>query len=118
VTEIPAGALAAGEWIVTAIGAALVGDASPPTLTFTREGHVAGTTGINRFSGAYALEGVVLTIGPVLMTRMAGPEHLMEQERLFTAALEGATAVLLEGDTLTLGGETPLTLRAAGPEPA
>ncbi len=116
-TEIPAGALAGGAWVVTAIGAALVGD-PPPTLTFTREGHVAGTTGINRFSGAYSLEGAVLTIGPVLMTRMAGPEHLMEQERLFTAALEGTSTVVLDGDTLTLGGETPLTLRAAAPEPA
>lgn len=110
-----AGALAGGEWIVTAIGAAAVEGASPPRLVFTREGHVAGTTGINRFSGAYSLAGNVLTISPVLMTRMAGPEPLMEQERRFAEALEGAATVILEGDTLTLGGATPLTLRAAGP---
>lgn len=114
-TAIIVGALAAGEWIVTAIGAAKVTDVSPPTLTFTREGHVAGSTGINRYSGAYTLVDAVLTISPLLMTRMAGPEDLMDQERRFTGALEGTTTVMLEGDALTLGGAIPLTLRAAAP---
>jgi putative lipoprotein len=115
VTGHLAGALAGGEWVVTAIGAVAVEGASPPTLAFTREGHVSGSTGINRFSGAYRLAGSVLTISPLLMTRMAGPEPLMEQERRFAQALEGVTTVSLAGETLTLAGATPLTLRAAGP---
>jgi len=115
VTAILVGALAAGEWVVTAIGAVAVTDVSPPTLTFTREGHVAGSTGINRFSGAYTVVDAVLTVSPLLMTRMAGPEELMDQERRFTEALEGTTTVVLGGDMLTLEGATPLTLRAAAP---
>ncbi len=114
-TEPLVGSLAGGEWIVTAIGAAPADDASPPALAFTREGHVAGTTGINRFSGGYTLTGGVLTISPLLMTRMAGPEHLMDQERRFTEALAATTTVMLEDDTLTLGGAVPLTLRAVAP---
>jgi heat shock protein HslJ len=115
VTRPLVGALAAGEWIVTAIGAVPVDAASPPTLHFTREGHVSGSTGINRFSGGYRLEGDALTISPLLMTRAAGPPPLMDQERRFAHALEGVTSVLLGGDTLTLGGPAPLTLRAAAP---
>lgn len=117
-TGVLVGALAAGEWIVTAIGAVAVGGGPPPRLAFTREGHVAGSTGINRFSGGYSLAGNVLTVGPLLMTRMAGPEALMDQERRFVEALEGATTVIVEGDTLTVGGVAPLTLRAAGSGPA
>lgn len=114
-TETLAGALAAGEWIVTAIGAVEVGGGSPPTIVFTREGHVAGTTGINRFSGGYRLEEGALTISPLLMTRMAGPPELMDQERRFAEALGAVTSAVLEGDTLRLGGAAPLTLRAAAP---
>lgn len=114
-TETLVGALAAGEWVVTAIGAVEVDGATRPTLTFTREGHVSGSTGINRFSGGSRLEGDALTISPLLMTRMAGPPELMDQERRFAAALEGVATVALDDRILTLGGVTPLTLRAAAP---
>ena len=45
-----------------------------------RDGRASGWAGVNRFTGSYALEGATLTIGPLAMTRMAGPPERMEQE--------------------------------------
>ncbi len=57
------------------------------TATFI-EGRVAGTTGCNRFSGGYRVEGPNLSFGALAMTRMACLPPRDTVERAMTAALE------------------------------
>ena len=94
--------LADTEWIVVELPGGPVRDA-PPTLAFAQEGRVHGFAGVNRVAGAYAVEGDLVTIGPLAMTRMAGPPEQMDQENRFVGALDGPLSFALAGDALTLG---------------
>jgi heat shock protein HslJ len=71
------------------------------TLTFDANGHVQGTTDCNGLSGTYTLENGMLTVGPVIQTRMYC-EGSQEQE--FVSALQlGSLAVSFQGtNTLVL----------------
>ena len=60
------------------------------TLEF-KDGQVSGSSGCNRFHGAFKSQGDRLSIGPLATTRMMCDEGVMAQEREFLAALETAT---------------------------
>jgi META domain len=59
---------------------------------------------VNRIAGAYSVEGVVLSLGPLAVTRMMGPEPLMAEEQAVLAALSSPLTLLdspvLEPDEL------------------
>jgi heat shock protein HslJ len=98
-------ALVGPVWAVEDVDGLGVLDAAFPTLEFTADGRVAGTTGLNRCMGPYSMTGDTLTIGPLMTTRMAGPEAVMVQEQRFLAALEGSIRVHIdEGMVLHLEG--------------
>ena len=99
----PGGPLAGTEWIVVELPGGGVARDAPPTLAFAEDGRVHGFGGVNRLAGGYAVEGDLVTIGPLAMTRMAGPAEQMDQEHRFAAALEGPLSFALAGDALTLG---------------
>jgi len=64
---------------------------------------VAGSAGVNRYFGAYKLDGNKLIIpGPMGSTMMAGPQPLMDQETEFLMALQAAESCKIEGDKLTI----------------
>lgn len=88
-TELPGRALPSGT------GLAAV------TLRF-ENGRVYGFAGCNQFSGAYTLEGTIVTIGELAATAMACPEPAMSLERDFLASFSGALAVAILGDEMTL----------------
>ena len=67
-------------------------DAPLSLMLWTMDGRVAGFGGINRFSGPYELRGRDLSFGPAIMTRMAGPPELMDQEMALAQALEATAA--------------------------
>ena len=85
---------------------------------------VTGTAGCNTYQGVYtettrAIGRNVLKIAPLATTRKICDQELMEQERLFLAALEAATSYRIEGFTLTIvypGGEL-LFYDKDGPRP-
>jgi heat shock protein HslJ len=60
------------------------------TLEF-KDGVVTGSSGCNRFQGAFSADGKGLKIGPLATTRMACPDEVMAQEQEFLRALESAT---------------------------
>lgn len=60
------------------------------TLKF-QGGQVSGSSGCNRFHGAFSADGKVLKIGSLATTRMACPDEVMIQEQEFLRALETAT---------------------------
>ena len=89
--------LSGSSWTVTAYNngkEAVVSVAvdSELTLEFGADGQVSGNSGVNTFSGTYEYDGNTLSIGPLAMTRMAGPPELMEQETLYLAALEASVS--------------------------
>jgi heat shock protein HslJ len=71
---------------------------------YLQNGQATGSSGCNRYNGAYAVDGDSITIGPLMSTLIACEEPLMEQEQAFLAALEAAEAYSIEGETLTLSG--------------
>ena len=95
-----------GTWEVRGvrIGDGVVSSATDPerTITFTADGQVSGSAGVNRFSGTARLDGDRLTIGPLRMTRMAGSPEAMDAESAFLRAFDEVVAVRLDGDDLTL----------------
>ena len=68
------------------------------------EGELIGTAGCNSYSAPYTLDGGQITVGPVVLTKIAclEPEGVMEQEMRFTAILEDVSSFVLDGDRLTL----------------
>jgi lactoylglutathione lyase len=69
------------------------------------EGTASGSAGVNRYSGAYALDGDRLTVGPLVTTRMAGPPEAMHAEQEFLASLARIATAVVEADALVLGDD-------------
>jgi len=75
-------------------------------------GEVSGTSGCNRFFGAYEVDGNSISIGPLGSTLMACPPPLMDQEFGFLTAVQSAATYKISGDTLTMSnaeGEVVVT---------
>jgi len=93
--------------LVSGRGIALPDDAAP-TITLTG-GQAYGTTGCNRYSGGYSLDGERIELGAIASTRMACPPPLDALELAFLEALGKTARWQIERGTLTLldqdGGE-------------
>lgn len=74
----------------------------PPTLSFGDDGRVTGSLGLNRFSGAYALEGDALSFGVLASTRVMPAPPLDVQEAAVTTALGLVTSARVESGRLVL----------------
>lgn len=101
----------AGTWGVAEVAGRAVAPERPPVLRFDGDGRLTGTTGVNRLTGGWSLAEGVLTLGPLAMTRMAGPPDRMATEAALVAALGAPLAVEQEGDGLRLGGPGGVLLR-------
>jgi heat shock protein HslJ len=82
-----------------------------PTLVLDLEEARAGSGGVNRLAGTFALAEDELRFGPLMTTRMAGPENAMRREHAFFAALERVTSYELDDRTLTLLAENEAVAR-------
>lgn len=97
-----------GSWTVTGYNngrEAVVSLASGSTITadFAEDGSLSGDSGVNRYRSTYEVTADSgISISPPAGTRKAGDPDLMEQERLFLAALESADTFTLQGGELTL----------------
>jgi heat shock protein HslJ len=61
------------------------------TMEFGSDGYIGGSGGVNRYHGAYEVDGASISIGPLASTKMAGEPELMDQEAAFLKALEAST---------------------------
>src|SRR5687768_17499524 len=95
-------------------GEEAIGD-TPPSIAFTDDGGVTGTTGCNTFNGEVTIEGSELTFGPLATTRMACADPAVaDQEQAFLVAIEGATGYTIDDEgRLVLEGDAPLTFEVA-----
>ena len=72
-----------------------------PSATF-EDGRVAGSTGCNRYTGPYTLDGELLALGPLAVTLMACPPPRDAVERAYVAALERVAGWRVEDGGLSL----------------
>lgn len=86
-------------------------DEAVPTLCFDEQGGLSGTGGCNRYSGTAQFLGDGIEVGPLVSTRMACADAVMDQERIFLDRLGRARRWLLSGKTLLVYSEAPPALR-------
>ena len=89
--------------LVSGRGIALPDD-STPTITLT-DGRAYGTTGCNRYSGGYSLDGERIELGAIASTRMSCAPPLDALELAFLEALGNVARWQVEGGMLTLRDE-------------
>lgn len=82
-------------------GEALGAARQPLTMRF-EEGRVSGFSGCNRFTGAYAVDGDVVTFSQLVGTMMACPEPALALETAFRAALGSPLRYAFQGIRLSL----------------
>ena len=91
------------QWVLASMDDAAPMAGSRLTLTLPEPGRVAGSSGVNEFFGPVAwreVDGV--RIGPLGVTRMAGPAALMQQERTYVTLLQQVDRCRVEEDRLEL----------------
>ncbi|MBX3361051.1 MAG: META domain-containing protein [Phycisphaeraceae bacterium] len=99
-----------GDWNLTALRGADLSTIMPqglrvPSLSFTEDGKVSGTGGINRLASSIDLEALAkgeFKLAPTASTKMAGSPEAMNFEDSFLKALGEATGLSVKGDTLSL----------------
>lgn len=101
------------EWTVVDVsGRATLPDARP-TLLFTPDGRLAGSTSCNRLIGSYAVGGNRIKVTPAGTTLMACPPAVMEQERDFLNVVRGVRSYRFgPSGELVLMSRSGATLRA------
>ena len=93
----PVQLLALSDWHVTKMGSVAIVSGKEPTIRFTRDGKIEGTTGCNRFFGSYVQDGSKVTFSGTGATKMACPQDgVMQQEAAFLAILQGNALVAFE----------------------
>ena len=105
----------AAEWrIVSVDGVPALGE---PTIIFSADGSISGSTGCNRFNTTGSVANDVLTIeGPVATTRMAClGDALNGQEAAILSILEGQISVSIDlfSNQVTLSDEKTVLVATA-----
>jgi heat shock protein HslJ len=105
-----------GEWVLVAMsgGDRVDSDDRPLMLSILPDGQVAGFSGVNRFSGRANGGGLAkgrFDLGPLAVTRMAGPPEAMRLETLYLTLLNAADAWRFDGRMLVLTGPGGVELR-------
>lgn len=94
------------EWVLTELtGKPFVLSEGLTTPTFKLDAtrlQASGTSGLNRFAGAYELNGNSLKFGPLMGTRRAGPPAAMAAEDAFLAALRQVNGWTITRNQLAL----------------
>jgi heat shock protein HslJ len=84
-------------------------ETAAPSATFA-EGTVGGSTGCNRYTAPYTVEGDALEIGMVAATRIACPPPADSVERAYLSALARVTTWRAEDEELVLLAEDDVEL--------
>ncbi len=91
------------DWIVTSLlGNTLNAndlEKGLPSLNFSEDGKLFGSTGCNNFTGSYKLDGTKLSLNPGAMTKMFCPG---DTEQKFLKAINQVTNLKMDASTLNL----------------
>lgn len=112
--------LAGTDWTVHTMGGAGLVSGKEPTISFTQDGRINGSTGCNLFKGGYEQDGAKLSLTGAGATRMACMDDgVMAQESAFLAILGGAAEVTSgAGPSLTVLGANGVSFTALPSVPA
>jgi len=91
---------------------------SPVTFTIGDSGRVGGSASINRYSGSFTFDGEnnIVWNKAFIMTRMAGPPKLMQQERQYMKTLQNTSTIYLKDSRLTFTSPNRSNLLEFEPE--
>jgi heat shock protein HslJ len=84
--------LGGSAWTIRTINGGSVIANAPPTMSFSTDGHVSGSTGCNEYSALYSIDGERLTIGGLGVTQKLCEGAHGEQETAFLNGLGGAAS--------------------------
>lgn len=84
--------LAGTSWRMTMLGSKRASRTTEVTIAFGLDGGLSGSAGCNRYRGSFLASGGSFSASPLGTTRMMCAPAVNEQERLFLAALQAATA--------------------------
>jgi heat shock protein HslJ len=112
------------KWVLTtyAVTGAMKNALATPAVDATfaapkdGKGEVAGSGGVNQYTGPYTVNANKLTVGTVSSTRMTGDPAAMQQETAYLINLQAAASYEISGGTLAiknLSGVTVLTYKTA-----
>ncbi len=100
------------KWVANGAEKPIVAD-SAVTIAFDPSGKIAGNASVNRFSGTYRFDVDGRLEWPragFALTRMAGPQPLMMQERAFLESLRRTTQYRVDGQQLVLESQSGATV--------
>ena len=100
------------KWVANGAEKLIVAD-SAVTVAFDPSGKIAGNASVNRFSGTYRFDVDGRLQWPragFSLTRMAGPQPLMAQERAFLESLRRTTQYRVDGQQLVLESQSGATV--------
>lgn len=107
--------LAGTSWRLEDLMGTGVLDAAQATLEFGADGAVSGRGSCNQFSGKADVSGNALSFSPLVSTKMACAEAVMDQEKRYFDALQGAERFERKGTFLyvyTVGQSEPMRFMA------
>jgi heat shock protein HslJ len=111
-----AATLAGTSWTVATINGGRVIANAPPTMEFSTDRRVSGTTGCNQYSGLFSIEGNRITVGAMASTQMLCASASTEQEAAFLNGLGGAVAWRINGaGDLEIDGAASIVARRGVP---
>ena len=84
-------------------------EGSEITIDFA-EGRVSVSAGCNGQSGDYSVDDGTLVVGAMMSTLMGCPDALNAQDQRLAELMSSSPSVSLEGDTLTIQGDSTLVL--------
>lgn len=105
-----------GAWYPEYISGKPVIDYSPAFVEFDNTDKVSGNASCNSFTGSYTLDGNILSISKIAITRKLCPEALMEQEQRFIEALDVITSAEIVQGMLELKNTLGKTMIKASPK--
>jgi heat shock protein HslJ len=112
--------LSGTSWVLVSLEGAPVLPGTEITAAFGTDRRVSGSSGCNRYVGAYEVGGPGLEVGPLATTRMfCGDPGVMDQEQRYLSALQGAALAAVEGGQLLVtdgAGRRDLLFVTAAPE--
>jgi heat shock protein HslJ len=100
------------KWVANGVEKAIAAD-SVVTIAFDPSGKITGSASVNRFSGTYRFDIDGRLEWPragFALTKMAGPQPLMVQERAFLESLRRTTLYRADGQQLVLESQSGATV--------
>jgi heat shock protein HslJ len=112
-SDTPVTSIANTKWVVPIEGDA----ADRPRLEFMSDGRIGGYTGCNTLSGTWKMEGSLVRLGPLVMTKRAclGPRD--EIERRFLQAVNAEARISIKDGRLVAEGANGARLELSPENP-